>query len=96
MRPDRTILASYREIDRIDRRELDREELVKFLLVNNIEPVAIEAEGMKLIFVFDKTQTGELEKDAMSNRSILVSWDKISHANDTWKNALALLKSNRQ
>lgn len=96
MKTDHTVLAEYREIDRENRRELDREELVKFMLINGVEPVAIEADGMKLIFVFDKTETAHLEKDAMSNVEIKVVWAKVSQANDTWKNALALLKSNRQ
>ena len=95
MRTDRVVLASYRDIDRTDRRELDREELVKFLLVNDTLPIAIEAEGLKLIFVFDKTETAELEKEAMSNGSFMVEWSKLSKANETWKNALALLKSTR-
>jgi hypothetical protein len=82
-----------KDIPKNCRRELDREELIKLLLINDIQPLSLEAEGSKLIWVFTKEEVSPIEDRLIKNEVIMVPWHKVLQVNGQWKDALAMLRS---
>lgn len=96
MKDERLILwKSDQTIADEDRREVDRQEVVKLLLSKGFKPVSKEAERMKLIYVFCSKETETVTSGLLAGEDFQISYKAWLAGEDDWKNTLATLKELR-
>lgn len=75
--------------------EIDRRELVEVIIASGIEPVSVEAEPHKIIFIFVVEEIKDVVNRLLSNKPFLIDYQKLIYARDYWNNAVTLWKSSK-
>ena len=88
-------LTLNRKLDDGDKREVDDRGIILLFRASGFVPAEIKADKMKLIYVFSRSETQELQKKILSNEPILIEWQKYLAAEEEWKHALSALKELR-
>jgi hypothetical protein len=91
----RTALSKNRDITPDDSREVDNDGIVKLLRALGFIQASIDADGMRLIYVFSRSETQKIFNDILGNRPIMVEWKKYLDAEEEWKTTLSILKELR-
>ena len=78
-----------------DIREVDDRTIVLLFRASGFAPIAVEADRMKLIYIFSRSETKELMGKVLGNEPILIDWQKYVAAEEEWKHALSALKELR-
>ena len=91
----RDILTKNKEIPDNDRREIDDRGMILLFRTCGFVPASIEADRMKLIYVFSRSETQELLGRILSNDAIMIEWQKYLSSEEEWKHALSALRELR-
>jgi len=76
--------------------EKDRYETVICILCHLVRFVRVEAEGSKLIFIFDKREIEDIEEKLMTGKPFDIPWLNVIPALNIWKDAFIALKDIRR
>jgi hypothetical protein len=76
--------------------EKDRYETVICILCHEVRFVRVEAEGSKLIFIFDKREISTIEDKLLTGKSFSIPWQNVMPALNIWKDAFIALKDIRR
>jgi len=74
-------------------RDIDREDLVKKLIMYGLEPVKVEGDEQKIIVYFLASDTERFENEYLSNKNLLVPLQRVTYANEYWRDMMTLWKS---
>jgi hypothetical protein len=75
-----------------NRAEFDREGTVKYFLSHKIQPICLEREDRRMIFVFDREEIRFLQDAMLSNMELPTDYRDVLLADEIWENGLALLR----
>jgi hypothetical protein len=76
--------------------EKDRYETVVCILCHEVRFIRVEAEGSKLIFIFDKREISEIENKLLTGKEFDIAWQNVMPALNIWKDAFIALKEIRR
>jgi hypothetical protein len=74
-------------------RILDNKYMVICILASHIKPIRIESEDRLIRYVFNGKETEEIEAKLLSGETILIDFQAIIIALESWNNAVTLNKS---
>jgi len=76
--------------------EKDRYETVICILCHDRRFVRVEAEGSKLIFIFDKREIVDIEEKLLTGKQFSIPWQNVMPSLNIWKDAIIALKEIRR
>jgi hypothetical protein len=91
----RTLLSKNKDITPEDSREVDNDGMVKLMRARGFVQAAIEADNMRLIYIFSRKETQPLLDEILANKPIMIEWQKYLAAEEEWKTTLSILKEMR-
>jgi hypothetical protein len=72
--------------------EKDRYEIIICILCHAIRFIRVEAEGQKLVWIFDKREIREVEEKLLTGKPFDIPWYNLMPALNMWKDAYLALK----
>jgi hypothetical protein len=72
--------------------EKDRYDTIVCILCHGVNFIRIEAEGMKMIWIFDKREIIEIEEKILTGKPFDIPWLNVMPALNKWKDAFLALK----
>jgi hypothetical protein len=86
----------HKDVPESELRIIDRQELVQLMICFGLEPVRVEADDRQVQVLFFAKDTEKFENSYLSNKDLVVPFQRIVYANDYWRNLIVLWKSKLQ